>query len=300
MPNPISAYGRSKLGGEVSVAAANPKHFIVRSSWLFGVGGKNFVETMLRLGDEQDEILVVSDQRGCPTSTADLGNGMVQLVETDNFGIHHMRGGGECTWFDFAAEIFDQAQMETRVMSATTEMMARTAPRPAYSVLGHGRDDVIELPPWQRSLRRYLDDREFEKWLQCYADDVVYWMPSWDDDDTLVEDPQRDVSLIYYANKGGLEDRVFRIRTERSSATSLPEPRTSHNIANVEVIERRGDLVDVRFNWHTMYFRYKTVDPYYGTSFYTIDFSGEQPLIRRKTVVLKNDYIHHVVDVYHF
>jgi benzoate/toluate 1,2-dioxygenase subunit beta len=107
------------------------------------------------------------------------------------------------------------------------------------------------------------------------------------------------MSIIYYSNKGGLEDRVFRIRTERSSATSLPEPRTSHNITNVEVIERRGDLVDVRFNWHTMYFRYKTIDPYYGTSFYTIDFSGPAPLIRRKTVVLKNDYIHHVVDVYH-
>ncbi len=148
---------------------------------------------------------------------------------------------------------------------------------------------------------RYLDDREFEKWLDCYADDVVYWMPSWDDADRLTEDPQREISLIYYANKGGLEDRVFRIRTERSSATSLPEPRTSHNISNVEVIERRGELVDVRFNWHTMYFRYNAVDPYYGTSFYTIDFSGgEQPLIRRKTIVLKNDYIHHVVDVYHF
>ena len=147
---------------------------------------------------------------------------------------------------------------------------------------------------------RYLDDREFEKWLDCYADDVVYWMPSWDDRDKLVENPQREISLIYYPNKGGLEDRVFRIRTERSSATSLPEPRTNHNISNVEVIERRGDLVDVRFNWHTMYFRYNTVDPYYGTSFYTIDFSGDQPLIRRKTVVLKNDYIHHVVDIYHF
>ena len=137
---------------------------------------------------------------------------------------------------------------------------------------------------------RYLDDREFEKWLTCYADDVEYWMPSWGDDDLLTEDPQTDISLIYYENKGGLEDRVFRIRTERSS----------HNINNVEVIERRGDIVDVRFNWHTMYFRYKTVDPYYGTSFYTIDFSGETPLIRRKTVVLKNDYIHHVVDIYHF
>lgn len=160
MPNPISAYGRSKLGGEVSVAAANPRHFIVRSSWLFGLGGRNFVETMLRLGSEQEEILVVSDQRGCPTSTADLGDGMVRLAETDRYGIHHMRGGGECTWYEFAVEIFDQAQMETRVMSATTEMMARKAARPAYSVLGHGRDDAIELPPWQGSLRRYLDDRE--------------------------------------------------------------------------------------------------------------------------------------------
>jgi benzoate/toluate 1,2-dioxygenase beta subunit len=146
---------------------------------------------------------------------------------------------------------------------------------------------------------RYLDDREFEKWLACYADDVVFWMPSWADDDRLTEDPQRDISLVYYPNKGGLEDRVFRIRTDRSSATSMPEARTSHNISNVEVIARSGDLVDVRFNWHTMYFRYKTVDPYYGTSFYTIDFSGPSPLVRRKTVVLKNDYIHHVVDIYH-
>ena len=147
---------------------------------------------------------------------------------------------------------------------------------------------------------RYLDDREFENWLDCYAEDVVYWMPAWTDDDQLVDDPQRDISLIYYPNKGGLADRVFRIRTERSSATSIPEPRTSHNITNVEVIERRGQLVDVRFNWHTMYFRYQTVDAYYGTSFCSIDFSGANPVIRRKTVVLKNDYIHHVVDIYHF
>lgn len=146
---------------------------------------------------------------------------------------------------------------------------------------------------------RYLDDREFEKWLDCYSDDVVFWMPCWTDDDKLTSNPLREVSLLYYPNKGGLEDRVFRIRTERSSATSIPEPRTSHNVTNVEVIERRGNLVDVRFNWNTMYFRYHTVDLYYGTSFYTIDFGGEEPLIRRKTVILKNDYIHHVVDIYH-
>ncbi len=146
---------------------------------------------------------------------------------------------------------------------------------------------------------RYLDDREFEKWLTCYADECEFWMPSWADDDRLSSDPMSEISLMYYANKGGLEDRVFRIRTERSSATSLPEPRTSHNISNVEIIEQRGSVVDVRFNWHTMYFRYNTVDPYYGTTFCSVDFGGESPLITRKTVVLKNDYIHHVVDVYH-
>jgi benzoate/toluate 1,2-dioxygenase beta subunit len=146
---------------------------------------------------------------------------------------------------------------------------------------------------------RYLDDREFEKWLECYHPDVEFRMPAWDDDDQITTDPQREISLIYYANRGGLEDRVFRIRTDRSAATSIPEPRTGHNITNVEIVERRGDIVDVRFNWFTLYYRYQHVDTYFGTSFYTVDFSGEQPLITNKTVVLKNDYIHHVVDIYH-
>lgn len=164
MPGPISAYGRSKLGGEVSVAAANPRHFIVRTSWLYGHGGKNFVETMLRIGAEQEEVLVVSDQRGCPTSCGDLAEAILELVESsidgDRFGIHHVVGGGECTWYDFAAEIFDQAHIDVRLMSATTEMMARKAPRPAYSVLGHTREDAILLRPWQEALRQYLAERE--------------------------------------------------------------------------------------------------------------------------------------------
>lgn len=146
---------------------------------------------------------------------------------------------------------------------------------------------------------RYLDDREFEQWLECYHPDVEFWMPAWDDDDELTQDPHSEISLIYYSNRGGLEDRVFRIRTDRSAATSMPEPRTGHNITNVEITEQRGDEVDVRFNWFTLYFRYNSVDTYFGTSFYTIDFSGEQPLIKKKTVVLKNDYVHHVVDIYH-
>jgi benzoate/toluate 1,2-dioxygenase subunit beta len=146
---------------------------------------------------------------------------------------------------------------------------------------------------------RFLDDREFEKWLDCYHPDAEFWMPAWADDDELTEDPQREISLIYYSNRGGLEDRVFRIRTDRSSATSLPEPRTGHNITNVEIIEQRGDVVDIRFNWFTLYYRYNNVDTYFGTSFYTIDCSGTQPVITKKKVVLKNDYIHHVVDIYH-
>ena len=99
---------------------------------------------------------------------------------------------------------------------------------------------------------------------------------------------------------GGLEDRVFRIKTERSSATSLPEPRTSHNISNVEMLEQaRRRQCRLRFNWVTFSYRYKTTDTYFGTSFYTLDTTGAQPLIKKKKVILKNDYIHHVIDIYH-
>ncbi len=158
---------------------------------------------------------------------------------------------------------------------------------------------VDEVEQFLYAEARMLDDRDFEGWLECYAPDAEFWMPAWDDDDTLVTDPQREISLIWYGNRGGLEDRVFRIRTDRSSATSLPEPRTGHNITNVEIIGQEGDSVDVRFNWFTLYYRYETVDTYFGTSFYTLDLSSGRPRIKSKKVVLKNDYIHHVVDIYH-
>ncbi|RKO27556.1 benzoate 1,2-dioxygenase small subunit [Pseudarthrobacter phenanthrenivorans] len=145
---------------------------------------------------------------------------------------------------------------------------------------------------------RLLDDRQFDEWLACYHPDSEFWMPAWDVDDQLTQDPQSEISLIYYDNRGGIEDRVFRIKTDRSSATSLPEPRTGHNITDIEVLANDGGTVEVRFNWFTLYFRYNTTDTYFGTSFYTIDLSGAQPLILKKKVVLKNDYIHHVVDVY--
>ncbi|ASL27822.1 benzoate 1,2-dioxygenase small subunit [Azotobacter chroococcum] len=145
---------------------------------------------------------------------------------------------------------------------------------------------------------RYLDEKDWDSWLEQYAPDCTFWMPSWDDRDQLTEDPQSQISLIWYGNRRGLEDRVFRIRTERSSAT-IPDTRTSHNIANLEILEQTGELCRLRFNWHTLSFRYKTVDQFYGTSFYTLDIRGENPLIKAKKVVLKNDYVRHVLDIYH-
>ena len=160
LPHPISAYGRSKLAGETSVAVANSRHLVVRTSWLFGVGGKNFVETMLRIGAEQPEVLVVSDQVGSPTYTQHLAGAIALLAESDEYGIHHVAASGSCSWFEFAQEIFDQAGMETRVLAARTEMLERPAPRPAYSVLGSERPDPLVLPHWREALAAYLAERE--------------------------------------------------------------------------------------------------------------------------------------------
>jgi benzoate/toluate 1,2-dioxygenase subunit beta len=145
---------------------------------------------------------------------------------------------------------------------------------------------------------RLLDDREWDAWLEMYDPKAEFWMPAWADDGQLTTDPQSEISLIYYPSRGGLEDRVFRIRTERSSAT-IPDTRTSHNISNVEIIERNGDVVKVRHNWFTLSVRYNHTDTFAGTSFLTLDFSGAKPVIKSKKVVLKNDYIRHVLDVYH-
>jgi len=145
---------------------------------------------------------------------------------------------------------------------------------------------------------RLLDDEQWDEWLACYDPDAQFWMPSWDDDGKLVNDPQREISLIYYPTRQGLEDRVFRIKTERSSAT-VPDTRTSHNIANIEIEKQEGLVVTVRFNWHTLSHRYKTDFSYFGMSRYVVDFGSATPRILDKYVVLKNDYIHQVIDVYH-
>ena len=159
-------------------------------------------------------------------------------------------------------------------------------------------NDLVNLKAFLYKDARLLDDEQWDEWLECYDENAQFWMPSWDDDDTLVTDPQTEISLIYYPNRQGLEDRVFRIKTERSSAT-MPDTRTSHNISNVELEGQEGDIVTVRFNWHTLSFRYKTIYQYFGMSRYQIDVSGAQPKIVDKYVVLKNDYINQVIDIYH-
>lgn len=141
-------------------------------------------------------------------------------------------------------------------------------------------------------------ERRWKDWLDFYAEDVRFHMPSWDDDDTLTTDPTREVSLIFYRDRGGLEDRVFRIETDRSSAT-IPDTRHNRAITNVEVLGRTDTSVEVCFNWTTHAFRYDIVDVYFGTAKYVIDTSGPVPKIKDKYVVLKNDYVHHVLDVYY-
>jgi dTDP-4-dehydrorhamnose reductase len=158
-PNPINVYGRTKLGGERATALVTKRSFIVRTSWLFGPRGGNFVETMLRAGRGGGPVVVVHDQVGCPTYTGHLATGLVRLLDSNAFGYHHMAGTGSCSWYEFALEIFRQGEVVTRVMATTSEMMQRPAPRPNNSVLISGREAPITLPEWQRGLADYLARR---------------------------------------------------------------------------------------------------------------------------------------------
>lgn len=153
---PTSAYGRTKLAGERAVLAAGAQHAVVRSSWLFGTGGRNFVATMLGLAD-REEVSVVTDQVGCPTYTGHLAAALVEVAERGSAGVHHIAGGEHCSWHELAVEAFTQAGVETRVLVTTTDKFPRPAPRPAWSVLGSERADAIGLPSWRVGVADYLD-----------------------------------------------------------------------------------------------------------------------------------------------
>jgi dTDP-4-dehydrorhamnose reductase len=152
-PSPQSAYGRSKLAGE---AAAGEGAWIVRSSWLFGATGHNFVRTMLRLGEERDEVAVVDDQRGCPTYVEHLAAAVHELLELPR-GVWHVAAAGDCTWAEFAEAIFEDAGVECRVRRISTAELGRPAPRPAYSVLRSERAGAPVLPHWRDGLRACLE-----------------------------------------------------------------------------------------------------------------------------------------------
>jgi dTDP-4-dehydrorhamnose reductase len=158
-PHPLSAYGQTKLAGEHEVLGVSPRHTVVRSSWLFGVDGPNFVETMLRLAGERESVQVVTDQVGCPSWTGHLAPALVGLLERGVTGLCHLAGAGAVSWNGFAREIFRQAESDCRVEPASTEQMARPAPRPEYSALESERDDLLPLPPWQDGLAAYLAAR---------------------------------------------------------------------------------------------------------------------------------------------
>jgi dTDP-4-dehydrorhamnose reductase len=149
--NPLGVYGRTKLQGEQEIREG----WIVRSSWLFGWTGHNFVRTMLRLGAERDEVSVVDDQRGSPTYVGHLAQATRELVELP-YGIWHVAADGDCTWADFAEAIFGEAGLDCRVRRITTEEFGAPAPRPAYSVLGSERPEAPRLPHWREGLRACL------------------------------------------------------------------------------------------------------------------------------------------------
>jgi dTDP-4-dehydrorhamnose reductase len=159
--NPQSVYGRSKAEAELRLRQILPDCCIVRTSWLFGVGGKCFPDTILKLAATRPVLDVVNDQRGCPTYTVDLARAIVALCEKDARGIVHASNAGDCTWFDFAREIVAAAGMTTEVRPVNSQQMARPAPRPAYSVLSATslHNYGIEMPDWKDALRRYLEER---------------------------------------------------------------------------------------------------------------------------------------------
>jgi dTDP-4-dehydrorhamnose reductase len=158
--NPLSAYGRSKLAGERAVAEAAPDgHAIVRSSWLFGVHGRNFVDTMLRLGRERDAVTVVTDQVGCPTYTGHLAPALVAIAQQRLQGVLHVAGGGACSWWDLARAAFARTDVRCAVERGTTAELGRPAPRPAFSVLRSTRADAPVLPDWEDGLAAHLAAR---------------------------------------------------------------------------------------------------------------------------------------------
>ena len=159
--NPQGVYGQTKAEAEVKLLGLMPECCILRTSWLFGVGGKCFPDTILKLAASRPVLEVVNDQRGCPTYVVDLARAILQLCRKNAAGIVHVTNSGDCTWFDFAKEIVRSAGLAIPVRPVSSAQMARPAPRPAYSVLSSDSSRAlgIEMPSWQDATLRYLQER---------------------------------------------------------------------------------------------------------------------------------------------
>jgi len=156
---PLSVYGRSKWAGEEAVREVAPRHVIVRTAWLFGAGGANFVDSILRKARHGEPLAVVNDQRGSPTWTGDLARALVRLIAAGEFGTYHCTNGGECTWHELAEHVVKRAGHEGPIERTTAAALARPAPRPAYSVLdGSWCEHVTgtRMPHWKDAVDRYL------------------------------------------------------------------------------------------------------------------------------------------------
>ena len=169
-PMAISTYASSKLAGERLVREHCPRHFVVRTCGLYGRnaahGKGNFVETMLRLGRERPEVRVVADQCCTPTSTANLASAIIDLIKTEAYGLYHATNSSQCSWFDFASEIFRIANLEAKITPITTAEFGARARRPSYSALNCSKLTSVlgwQLPPWRDALSRYLTEREQPK-----------------------------------------------------------------------------------------------------------------------------------------
>ncbi|MBL0225655.1 MAG: dTDP-4-dehydrorhamnose reductase [Geobacteraceae bacterium] len=160
-PCPLGVYGESKLAGEMN-AAFNPDHLIVRTQWLYGLHGRNFVETMLRLALEKDEVSVVDDQIGSPTWTVDLAHAIAALLMTGHRGVYHAANSGFCSWNEFAQEIFQESGLPVKVKGMTTVELNRPARRPLYSTLDCSKleqEAGFRPQPWRSALKAYLQIR---------------------------------------------------------------------------------------------------------------------------------------------
>ena len=160
IPNPQSAYGRTKFAGEQLVQQANPRHFIIRTAWLYGYVGKNFVKTIMELARKNGFIKVVDDQRGNPTSANDLAYEILRIAETENYGVYHCTNNGTCSWFEFASAIVDTAGIPCEKIPCSTGEFPRPAKRPAFSSLRNKRlEDTLgdEMRDWQVALASFLE-----------------------------------------------------------------------------------------------------------------------------------------------